>query len=457
MVRSLAIRGATLVTMDPEMGVIDEGLLVLEGDRIREVMPDPGRDPDADEFLDGRGRVVLPGLVNAHVHTRPARALGDGLPVPEWHVRYADGVSRLIDDEDSRIGARLAFGECLLAGYTSALAMPVKPQGCFQGAVEVGIRACIAPHAADNADFAGTSDTFEDNLALIRDCGTSADGRVLSWLGYDNLSGSSDRLLRALRQEADTTGRRIHGHLCEHRGEVTYGVERWGKRPPGALHDLGLLGPDFVAAHCVWFDREDIDLFARTGSHAVHNPISNLRFANGASPVPSLLEAGVTVALGTDGMLSTYRLDPFETMRHALTLHRFVAGDVAALSTGKALEMATIHGARALGIDAGRLVPGLKADVTVLDARRLHLTPRVRGTHDNLMALLVWSAAAADVETVIVNGRPAVREGKLVRVDGDAVRAEAQETAERILDRLDTSESAAALEARRGGPRPTGP
>ncbi len=232
MVRSLAIRGATLVTMDPEIGVIDEGLLVLEDDRIREVMPDPGRDPDADEVFDGRERIVLPGLVSAHVHTRPARALGDGLPVPEWHVRYADGVSRLIDDEDSRIGASLAFGECLLAGYTSALAMPVKPQGCFRGTVEVGIRACIALHAADNADFAGTSDTFEDNLALIRDCGTSADGRVQSWLGYDNLSGSSDRLLRALRQEAETTGRRIHGHLCEHRGEVAYGVERWGKRPP---------------------------------------------------------------------------------------------------------------------------------------------------------------------------------------------------------------------------------
>ncbi len=173
--------------------------------------------------------------------------------------------------------------------------------------------------------------------------------------------------------------------------------------------------------------------------------------------MPSLLEAGVTVALGTDGMLSAYRLDPFETMRHALTLHRFVDGDAAALSTGKALEMATIHGARALGIDAGRLAPGLKADVTVLDARRLHLTPRVRGTHDNLMALIVWSAAAADVETVIVDGRPAVREGKLVRVDGGAVRAEAQETAERVLGRLDTSESAAALEARRGGPSPTDP
>ncbi|MFQ5915198.1 MAG: amidohydrolase family protein [Nitrospinota bacterium] len=450
--RSLAIRGATLVTMEPEIGVIEEGLLVLEDDRIKEVGPDTGRDPSADEVLEGRGRVALPGLVNAHVHSRPARALGDGLPVPEWHVRYADGVSRVMDDEDSRIGALLAFGECLLAGYTSALAMPVKSRGCFRGAVEVGIRACIAPHAADNPDFAGTSDTFEENLALVEECGISSDGRVQSWLGYDNLSGSSDDFLRALRREADARGVPIHGHLCEHRAEVSYGTKRWDKRPPQALWDLGVLGPDFVAAHCVWFEKEDIDLFARSGSRVVHNPVSNLKFGNGASPVLSFLQAGVTVALGTDGMLSAYRLDPFETMRHALALHRFVAGDAAALSTEKALEMATLHGAKALGIEAGALSPGLKADVTLLDMRRLHLTPRARGAHDNLIALLVWSAAAADVETVIVDGRVVVREGKLTLADGEAVRRKAQESSERILERLDTSRSGAALQARRGGP-----
>ncbi|MEE8110404.1 MAG: amidohydrolase family protein, partial [bacterium] len=382
--RSLAIRGATLVTMEPEIGVIEKGLLVLEDDRIKEVGPDTGRDPRADEVLEGGGRVALPGLINAHVHSRPARALGDGLPVPEWHVRYADGVSVAMDDEDSRVGARLAFGECLLAGCTSVLAMPVKSQGCFRGAAEIGIRACIAPHAADNTDFAGTSDTFEENLALVEQCGTSSDGRVQAWLGYDNLSGSSDDLLRALRREADGRGIPIHGHLCEHKGEVSYGTKRWGKRPPQALRDLGVLGPDFVAAHCVWFEKEDIDLFAQSGSHVVHNPVSNLKFGNGASPVLSLLEAGVTVALGTDGMLSAYRLDLFETMRQTLTLHRFAAGDAAALPTFKALEMATLHGARALGIEAGKLSPGLKADVTLLDMRRLHLTPRARGVHDNL-------------------------------------------------------------------------
>jgi 5-methylthioadenosine/S-adenosylhomocysteine deaminase len=442
--------------MDSELGVIENGTLILEGDRIQEVQADSGRDPDVDEVLDGRGFVALPGFVNAHLHTRPARAMGDGLSVPEWHVRYPDGVSRLMNDEDSRIGALLAFGECLLAGYTSALAMPVKPQGCFQGAVEIGIRACISPHAADNPDFAGTSDTFEENLEFIQKCGTSADGRVHSWLGYDTLAGSSDEFLQGLRREADSTGRRIHGHVCEHEGEVTYGLKRWDKRPTQALSDLGVLGPDFIAAHCVWFDPSDIDRFAQSGSHVVHNPVSNLKFASGAAPVPSLLEAGVTVALGTDGMLSTYRLDPFETMRQTLTLHRFVAKDATVLSTEKALEMTTLHGARALGIEAGRLSPGLKADVILLDMRRLHLTPWARGEHDNLMALLVWSAAAADVDTVIVDGRVVVKEGKLTLVDEEAVRSQAQETAERLLQRLDTSASEAVLEARKGDPKAEG-
>lgn len=436
MTRSLAIRGATLVTMDAEIGVVPDGVLILEGDRIREVGADSGKDPMTDEQIDGRGRVALPGFVNAHVHTRPVRALGDGLPVPEWHTRYADGASLVMNEEDSRAGALLAFGECLLAGYTSALAMPVKPQGCFRGAVEIGIRAGVAPHAADHPDFAGSSDTIEDNLALIQKYGTSEDGRVQSWLGFDALAGCSDEMIHGMRRDAGLQGVRIHGHMSEHQGEVEYAAGRWGKRPPQALEDLGLLGPDAVLAHCVHLNHDDIEILARTGTNVAHNPVSNMKFGSGAAPVPALLEAGVTVALGTDGMLSTYRLDPFETMRQALTLHRLVAGDAAALLTEKALEMTIAHGNKALGLDGGRLSPGLKADVTLLDARRLHLTPRARGAHDNLTALLVWSAAAADVETVIVNGTVVVRDRKLTLVDEETVRRQAQEASERILARL---------------------
>ncbi len=450
MARSLAIRGATIVSLDPQIGVIDEGLLIVEGDRILEVGPDTGNSPDTDEVIEGKDRVIIPGFINAHMHARPARALGDGLPVPDWHVRYADGVSRVIEDKDSRTGALLAFGECLLNGFTSVMAMPVKPQGCFKGAVDIGIRACISPHASDNPDFDGTSDTYEDNLSLIQLCGTSPDGRVQSWLGYDNLSGSSDVFLQALRRDANTTGLRLHGHLCEHRGEIDYGLKRWGRRPPQALEDLGFLGPDFLAAHCVWFEPEDIAIFSRTGSHVVHNPISNLKFANGAAPVRDMLDAGVTVALGTDGLLSTYRLDPFETMRQTLTLHRFVTGDPMALSSMQVLEMATIQGARALGIEAGRIAPGLKADITILDMRRLHLTPRTLGEHDNLTALIVWCASAGDVETVIVNGTVVVREGNLTLMDTQKIRLQAQETSTKILEKLDTSASEAALRARKG-------
>ena len=149
-----------------------------------------------------------------------------------------------------------------------------------------------------------------------------------------------------------------------------------------------------------------------------------------------MLEAGVTVALGTDGMLSTYRLDPFETMRQALNLQRLLAEDATALRTERALEMTTLHGNRALGFDGGRLRPGLNADVVLIDSRRLQLTPRARGVHDNLIALLVWSASAADVDTVIVDGTVAVRNRTLTLVDEETVRREAQEASDRLLERL---------------------
>ena len=436
MTRSCAIRGATLVTLDPEVGVVPDGLLVMEDGRIREVGENPGADPRADGFIDGRGLIALPGFVNAHMHTRPVRALGDELPVPEWHARYADGISVLMDDEDSRKGALLAFSECLLAGYTSALAMPVKPHGCFRGAVEIGIRAGVAPHTADQPLIEGSCDTIEDNARLIETCGVSANERVHSWLGFDILAGCSDGMIRGMRQTAGRFGVRIHGHMSEHRGEVGYALDRWGKRPPAALEDLGLLGPDLVLAHCVKTDRDDIETLARTDTKVVHNPVSNMKFGSGGAPVAAMLEAGVTVALGTDGMLSTYRLDPFETMRQALNLQRLLAEDATALLTEKALEMTTLHGNRALGFDGGRLRPGLNADVVLIDSRRLQLTPRARGTHDNLIALLVWSASAADVDTVIVNGTVAVRNRTLTLVDEEVVRREAQEASDRLLERL---------------------
>lgn len=433
---SLAIRGATLVTMEPETGVISDGLLVIEDDRILEVEDNTGRDPKTDELIDGSNLVVLPGLVNAHAHTRPVRGLGDELPVPEWHLRYADGVSVLMSDEDSRKGARLALAECLLAGYTTVMAMPVKPQGCSQGAVEIGIRARIAPHTADQPLIKGSCDTIEDNDRLIKEYEASPNERVLPWLGFDVLAGCSDEMMRGMRERADRYHVRIHGHMSEHQGEVDYALERWGKRPPEAMANAGLLGPDVLLAHCVKINNNDIDLLAQTGTHVVHNPITNMKFGSGGAPVPALLEAGVTVALGTDGLLSTYRLDPFETMRQALNLQRLLAEDATALSTFRALEMATIHGNRALGNDGGRLLPGLKADLTLIDMRKPHLTPRAIGDHDNLIATLVWSACAADVDTVIVDGKIVVKNRKITRVNEETVRREAQEASDRLLSQL---------------------
>lgn len=436
MAGSLAVRGATLVTMEPEIGVIPDGLLVIEDDRIVEVEENTGRDPQTDELIDGGDLVVLPGFVNAHAHTRPVRGLGDELPVPEWHLRYADGVSVLMDDEDSRKGARLAFAECLLAGYTTVMAMPVKPQGCFRGAVEIGIRAGVAPHAADQPLIEGSCDTIEDNDRLIEECGISPDERVHSWLGFDVLAGCSDSMMRGMRERADQFRIRIHGHMSEHQGEVDYALERWGTRPPPAMEEAGLLGPDVLLAHCVKIDRDDIELLARTGTNVVHNPVTNMKFGSGGAPVPALLEAGVTVALGTDGLLSTYRLDPFETMRQALNLQRLLAEDAAALPTFKAMEMTTVHGNQALGNDGGRLRPGLKADLTMIDMRKPHLTPSAVGDHDNLIARLIWSACAADVDTVIVDGSVVVRNRKLTQVDEERVRREAQTASDRLLAQL---------------------
>lgn len=432
---NVLIRGGTVVTMDPARPLLEDGWITVEGQHIAGMGAGSPPNRTAAVIIEAAGKIVMPGLVNAHLHVRPGRAMGDGLSHIEWHSRYADGYSGLMTPAEAYAGALLAFGECLTSGTTCVMPMPVLCAAVGRAAAAIGIRATIAPHGGDDPPGAKGLERLEDILALMQAQGDPTGRRIRYWLGFDNLTDCTRAYLAQMREGLARYPVGLHTHLNETAGRIAATKRKFGDLPTHILDREGLLSPRTALAHGVHLEAEEKDLLRRTGAHIVHNPVSNMRLGNGVAPVAELLDLGINVCLGTDGMLSAYKLDHFETMRVAAMLQRVTRLDSQVLPAQRVLEMATVNGARALGLEAeiGSVKPGKRADLIVLDARRLHMTPRARGVHDNLSSLLVYAAHGSDVETVLVDGEIVVKERRLTRVDEARVRADAQAASDRIL------------------------
>jgi 5-methylthioadenosine/S-adenosylhomocysteine deaminase len=439
MIESLGIRGATIITMDDDRTVIPEGTVVVDGGRF--VAVERGaRDPKADRLIDGRGQVLLPGLINCHMHTRPGRALGDGLSLFEWHALYPDGLCRLMTPEDSRAGGLAAFAESLKGGTTTAVDMTCKPSGAVAAAEEIGIRAVIVPLAADaDRSDGGACDAYQEVLpAIAAEAPRLAGGRVQYWLGFDAINGVSEATLRQMSEDARRLDVGIHGHMSESRDDTAWAPKTLGIDPAAYLARAGILGARTILAHCNWLTEDEIRLLASSRTSVSHNPTSNMKLGTGVCPVGKLHEAGVNVGLGTDGMLSNFHLDMFEVMRGACMLQRIHNLNAAALSSWQALEMATRGGARAVGLgdELGVIAIGRRADAILVDFDQVHLRPRLRDTHDNLVALLVWCAHGSDVTTVMVDGRVVVEGRRLATIPEQRIARQVQESAERLVARI---------------------
>ncbi len=439
MERIIRIQGARILTMDSSRKEYEEGYVVIKGNTILEV--GPGREnrryhPDVE--IDGSGKVVIPGLINAHAHTRPLRGVGDGFSMDDWHRLYVDPVSIELNFEDSYAGGLLAFAEMIRSGTTSTLVMSNIPQGCAKAAVEIGIRARITPHAANLPDFRLGSDRFEDNLELVRDQENSGRQRVKYWFGFEGLLGTSPDLIRKIGEVASKYEVGIHTHVAETESEVREIQKLYGKGPLEYLRGLGLLGPNVTLTHCIWLDLPEIEILNDTRTKVVRCPISNMKLANGIAPVVEMKKVGVDLALGSDGMLSGFKLDMFEIMRTACTLQRISKRDARALVSQNAFEMATLGGAKALSLEreVGSIEEGKKADLTIIDFNKVHLTPLLDGEHNNLVPLLVFSAYGSDVDTVIIDGRIVLLNGKLQTVKEEKVIRKASDSACRILGQI---------------------
>jgi 5-methylthioadenosine/S-adenosylhomocysteine deaminase len=416
------IRGGTVVTMDESFHIFETGTVVLEGDRIIAVQEGVwrGQAGSGEEIIDAEGFVVIPGLVNGHIHARPARALGDGLTLREWHDKYPDNLVRGMTGEDAKQGALLACAEMMRTGTTTLMAMPNMPADFGRGAEEAGIRAIVASHAADMPHLMDSCDTLEDNIATVKAQGDRyKQARVKYCFGFEHPLAATDDMVREIRKLADTYRVPITTHVAEHKGEVDSHIERHGVDPITRYEKLGLLGPDFHIAHGNWLTPENIGVIAKHGCSVIHNPASNMKLGTGIAPLQALIDAGVRVGLGTDGMLSGYTMNMFEVLKATAWLQRIHNLNPELLPAREVMYLATRGGAAAIGLeeDIGSLVPGKKADVAMLDFRKPHLTPRIKGLHDNLYALLVFCASGFETTNVFVDGQAVLREGILTTIN----------------------------------------
>ena len=433
------IRGGIVLPMDGwRRTVHDPGSVLVEGPRIVAVGPVDEVDRLAGdaEIVDASGHAVVPGLHNCHLHSGLLRGTAESLALWDWLRTYVDPAHRALTPEIAEAASLLCYAEGLRAGTTSVMDMWRFMEGSARAAEQVGIRATLVPYVADEPGF-DYFESLESNRRLLETHRTSADGRVRTWVGLEHLFYCSAGAFRAAAEMAEEFGTGIHTHSSETVWEVEESLRRFGRRPIAEFFNRGILGPRTVVAHCVWLDDLEIGLLAETGTSVAHCPCSNMKLSSGPARVRDLRAKGIAVGLGSDGEKENNNLDLFEEMKFASLLQKVSTADPTTGDPWDVLGMATIEGARALGLDelTGSLEPGKRADIVTVDLRGLHTTPILHGRDFNVAAHLVFSSCGHDVRDVWVDGRRLVDAGRILTVDVDEVRRRAQAAAEELFIR----------------------
>lgn len=433
------IRGGTIVTVNPAHDVF-MGDVLIEGDRISavgEVGPVEGA-----TVIEARGRVIMPGLVQAHIHLCQTlfRGQADDLELLDWLGQRILPLEAAHDEESVYYSAMLGIGELLRSGTTAIVDMETvhHTDAAFHALAESGIRAISGKVMIDcgpsipPALLEETDRSVSESVRLLERWHGAEAGRIRYGFAPRFAVTCSDRLLREVSSLAAHYGVHIHTHTSENRGEIAYVEADRGMRNVLYLDQVGLCHDKVVLAHCIHLDEEEMAVLAARRAHVAHCPSSNLKLASGIAPIPELLRRGVNVALGADGAACNNNLDGFQEMRLAALIQKPLHGP-RSMGAQTVLEMATMGGARAMGLagETGSIEVGKKADLIMVDLNGLHTWPE-----GNLISRLVYGARASDVVLTMVDGRVVMRDGQLLTLDADRVRQGAQAAIQRLLQRI---------------------
>jgi 5-methylthioadenosine/S-adenosylhomocysteine deaminase len=418
------IHNARLLCCDDAFRVIARGWIAVAGGRIEALGPcaDGARLPAAAEVVDAAGGIVMPGLVNAHTHLPMTlfRGMADDQPLSVWlNETIFPAERRLVDPQSVYWAALLAGAEMALSGTTTCADGYFHEESVAAALAAVGLRGVLGQGVIDYP-APGVPDPSRNIEAARAFCRhrRRAGGRIHPAVFCHSPYTCSAETLRRAKALCDETGALFMIHAAETREELERIRAAQGLSVIAYLDRLGLLDPRTLLVHAVWVDAADIALIAARGAAVAHNPESNMKLAAGIAPVPAMLAAGIRVGLGTDGCASNNDLDLFGAMDMAAKLHKASRRDPTALPAEAVVRMATIEGARALGLSAeiGSLDPGKQADLILIDTHAPHLTPM-----HHPAAAIVYAAKGSDVSAVMAAGRWVVRERRLLRVDLEEV------------------------------------
>ena len=425
---SLVVNNAIVVTMDATGRVIQNGAVAVDGADIvgvdtTDAIRTQFRSADT---IDAAGQIVMPGLVNTHTHAPMVmfRGLADDLALMEWLNKYIfPAEAKTVSPEMVRAGTRLAALEMIQSGTTTYADMYYFEEEIARETKAAGLRAVLGqtiiqfpvPDAKTPADSLARAEKF---IAEFK-----GDPLITPAVAPHAMYTLDGPTLRAARELARRSGVPTLIHLAETRDEVMAAQERFKSSPVAYLDNLGFLGPGVIAAHGVWVSDADIAVLKAREVGVSHNPESNMKLASGTAPVTAYLRAGVALGLGTDGAASNNDMDMFEAMRVASLLHKLQTMDPRVVSARTALEMGTIGGARALGLEKqiGSLERGKRADLIVVNASNARHMPMY-----DPISHLVYVTNGSDVQMTIVNGRVLMRDRKVLTLDERAVLSDAR-------------------------------
>ncbi|MEM2009796.1 MAG: amidohydrolase [Thermosphaera sp.] len=447
------IRGGWIITLDSKRRIIKDGAVAISDGIIVDVGKRDQLDPTYKSFSDivieADRNIVMPGLVNTHVHLAQGliRHCADYLPLIKWLKERVWPLQGNYKPEEALASAKLVVVEMLKSGTTTFLETGLVgrygPDKIIEFLLDTGIRAAVARHVMDLKGYAleenilheglvEPGDTsFKDTIRLYHKY-HGLNNRIWIWFGPRTPGAVSLELYRKISEKARELNTGITMHLAEVREDVEYTIKSFGKKPVEFSHWLGLTGRNVVLVHVVWVDDNEIRLLAETGTSVSHNPSSNMKLASGGARISEMVKAGVNVSLGTDGGPSNNTYDLMREMKHAALLQPLRTLDAGAIRAENILEMATINGAKALMIDnlVGSIEKGKRADLIILDYWVPHLHPLV-----NPISHLAYAASGSDVKHSIIDGKLVMFDRKLLTINEREVIEEAEKAAWDVYNR----------------------
>lgn len=416
------------------------GSVALEGKRIAKVVPGTMARTEASEWIDATGKIVMPGLVNAHCHgdMTIARGLGDGLTLLEQIEKFASSnwFYSFIDDDDRYCSRLLTYAEALLAGTTFLCENMYWSLGerSISAMTESGISGALCEDIRQN--FSNPQE-FVSDAWLLRFQNRCLEEGLVPVLGSISEEDFDPDLLQRIRKKAEAFNMLETRHLAENDWRVELVRQKFGKTPIRFLADAGALRRGMIGSHVVYADEEEAKLLAENGVSVANTPLCEMKIRDGIAPIPLFHNSGVNVCLGSDGAMWNNVNDIFAEMKGMALLHSLHSGP-RALGVKDVLNMATVNGYRAFGItDAGTLAQGNRANVILLDATRAHMAPLRFGKYENITSAVVYCATGRDVTDVFVDGRRVVAGGVLTTLNLPALIARAERAGEKIAEGLE--------------------